>query len=256
VAVDASTGIYFEVDGEGPALLLGFPVFASFDAIMPDTMRGIGERFVRGLADGYRVMTLDYPSIGRSRDVPAAALTADRVVSDILSVASAAGFEHFIYCGYSWGASVGLQLAKASDRIAALALGGWPPMGADYALMLRAALTQVDDPPPDVQVVLREPARYAQWVSYYRSLQDVDQDALLQSLAGRGIPCLAYVGEHGDTTAGEEAVCNATILRHHRRQLEELGWQVNLVPGAEHAMGLDPDQVLPLLRDFLDARFL
>jgi len=256
VSIDASTGIHFEVAGEGPALLLGFPFFASFDEIMPDPMRGIVAHIVGGLADDYRVMTIDYPSIGRSRDVPAAELTAHRVVSDILAVTAAAGFEDFIYSGYSWGASVGLQLAKASDRIAALVLGGWPPMGADYALMLRAAMSQVDDPPQDVQVVLREPAQYAQWVSYYRSLQDFDQLELLHALARRNIPCMIYVGEQGDTTAGEEQVANATIIRRHRAPLEALGWQVNLVPGVGHEMGLDPEQVLTLLRGFLDTRFL
>jgi len=252
---DSSTGIYYQLSGEGANLLLGFPYFASFDEIMPDAIAGTSTRMVEGLADRYRVLTLDYPSIGRSRDVPVAELSARRVAADTLSVADAAGFDRFIYCGYSWGASVGLQLARHSDRLEALAIGAWSPLGADYAAMLRAALEQVDDPPPEVQVVLREPGQYAQWVSYYRSLQDYDERPVLDALYARGTPCLAFVGAGGDTTAGSEAVRNASILRKAQQALEVLGWQVEFLPHAGHGVGLEPERVLPLLRKFLDPLF-
>ncbi|MFO0444000.1 MAG: alpha/beta fold hydrolase, partial [Betaproteobacteria bacterium] len=57
------------------------------------------------------MLLLDYPSIGRSRDIAPEALTADRVCADLLGVADAAGCERFAYWGYSWGGNVGLQLA-------------------------------------------------------------------------------------------------------------------------------------------------
>ena len=253
--IDAATGIFYQLRGKGPDLLLGFPYFASFDEIMPDAIAGITTRMVDGLAERYRVLTLDYPSIGRSRDVPSAELNVERVVADMLSVADAAGFDRFIYYGYSWGASVGLLLARHCNRLSALVIGAWPPLGANYAAMLRAALEQVDDPPPEVQVVLREPAQYAQWVSYYRSLADFDEEAVLQRLATSGTPCLAFVGERGDTTAGSEAVENASTLRREQKVLEKLGWTIEFVPDAGHEVGLEPACVLPLIRAFLDPKF-
>ena len=85
-------------------------------------------------------------------------------------MASAAGFDSFAYWGYSWGAAVGLQLAARTQRITALVLGGWPPLGAPYDAILQATRLKQSDPEPSSLKVLRSPAQYTQWIHYGQSI--------------------------------------------------------------------------------------
>lgn len=66
-------------------------------------------------------------------------MTPDRVFSDPLFVADAAGFDRFAWCGHFWGAIHGLMLASRSDRVSALVCGTWPPLGVPYAEMPESA---------------------------------------------------------------------------------------------------------------------
>lgn len=248
--LDEKTGVYFEMHGDGPVpLMLGFPVFASMGEILGEPADAVRTGFLNALGDRYSVLLLDYPSIGKSVDIAPGDLTVDRVCCDYLAVADAAGFDRFAYWGYSWGGAVGLQLAARSDRLTALAMGGWPPLGGQYRDMLSASLEQVDDPPSEVQVVLRSPAQYAQWVAFYRSVQDYSE---AEPAAALSIPRLAYAGEHGDTKAGSFAIRNAGILRERRAELESMGWRVALIADATHEDGLNPAKVTPVVKAFLD----
>lgn len=251
---DSNSGIYYEVEGSGPPLILGFPFFATMAEIMPEPVAGAKDALVARLSDGYRVLTLDHPCIGRSADRPPEDLTAERVAEDLLSVANHAGFERFAYAGYSWGGNAGLQLALRTDRLTALVIGGWPPLGAEYALLQQAALEQVDDPPPEVQVVLRSPAQYAQWVAYGESMAGFSEAELLDHLQALGCPCLAYVGAEGDVGAGAQKLSNATIMRRERDNLEARGWEVTFIADKGHEVGLEVEVVAPIIRDFLDRR--
>src|SRR5205814_96695 len=67
-------------------------------------------------------------------------LTPSNVISDFLSVAEVAGADRFAYYGYSWLGMTGLQLALSTDRLAAVAVGGWPPIDAPYREMLLVTL--------------------------------------------------------------------------------------------------------------------
>lgn len=247
---DANTGIYYELHGSGVPLFLGFPIMASYGDIFGDANAAVLTGFLDRLTDRYRVLVVDYPSIGKSRSIPPAELTADRVCADLLGVASAAGFDRFAWWGYSWGAQVGLQLASRTDRLTALALGGWSPLGAPYADILRGALVNVESPPSSAMVVLREPAQYAQWVTYNRSVQDWLEAA---AVARIDCPRLAYAGAEADTEAGGVQLNYATALRERRDELERMGWRVELIEGQGHAVGLQPEIVVPIVRPFLDA---
>ncbi len=248
--LDANSGVYYEIFGdEGPPLVLGFPIFVSMGEILGDEATAIRDGFLAGLTDRYRVLLLDYPSIGRSRELPPSELSIDRVCRDLLAIADAAGFKRFSYWGYSWGGCVGYQLAVRSERVSGLAMGGWPPLGGQYEAMLAASREQKDDPPPEAQVVLRSPAQYAQWETFYASLQQFDDDEASKSLT---IPRLAYAGAGGDTTAGSYAIQNASILRDNQAELEARGWQVQLIEGAAHEDGLNPSKILPVVQPFLD----
>ena len=248
---DAASGIHYNLQGQGPALVLGFPYFASFDAIMPAGTPDVAQTLCDALASRYRVLRLDYPSIGSSHDIPGNALSAERTARDLLSVVNDAGFQRFAYFGYSWGAAAGLQLAARTDRLSALALGGWPPRGGQYALCLEAAREQLDDPPPEVQVVLREPAQYAQWIHFYESVAEFREDDLIEKLRADGVACLAFVGAEGDVAAGSRELSNASILRREAAYLRARGWQIEFIEGAGHEVGLDARAMLNILEPFL-----
>jgi pimeloyl-ACP methyl ester carboxylesterase len=74
-------------------------------------------------------------------------LTPVNVAGDILAVADAAGAERFAYYGYSWLAMGGLQLAIRTDRLWALAMGGYPPVDGPYAEMLQVTAAAHRCPP-------------------------------------------------------------------------------------------------------------
>lgn len=246
---DKRSGVYYELHGDGVPLLLGFPIMATHGEIFGEAAGVIRDQYLQGLTDRYQVLLTDYPSIGRSRDIPARALTADRVCADFLSVADAAGFNTFAYWAYSWGAAAGLQLASRTDRLSALIVGGWPPLGAQYKEILKAGLEQIDNPPKEARVVLRSPAQYAQWSTFYGSVQDWPEARYARSIA---CPKLAFAGAEGDTTAGSEAINNASILRDRQQELEAMGWQVELIEGRGHSVCMEPEVLVPVVRAFLD----
>lgn len=251
--LDPESGIYFELHGEGEPLLLGFPVMASHGEIFGPGAGQIRDRYLALLTDRYQVMLVDYPSIGCSRDVPPSELTADRACSDLLAVSKAAGFDRFSYWAYSWGAATGLQLAYRSDRLTALVVGGWPPLGAAYREALAASLEQIDDPPPYALAVLRSPAQYAQWSTFFASVQDWPEHQAARQLS---CPRLAFVGAEGDTDAGSQDIPNATILRQRAPELEAMGWVVRLIPDMGHDVCMKPDILVPVIREFLDPAVL
>ena len=63
-------------------------------------------------------------------------LTPDALAADALAIADAAGAGTFAWYGYSWLALTGLQVALRTDRLWALAMGGYPPVDGPYAAML------------------------------------------------------------------------------------------------------------------------
>src|SRR5690606_881929 len=96
----------------------------------------LGHTLATGLADaGLRVLAADYEGHLAAHPKPTT-LTAGAVAADLLAVADAAGVERFAYYGYSWLALAGLQLALRTDRLSALAMGGYPPLAGPYDAML------------------------------------------------------------------------------------------------------------------------
>src|SRR5919198_5325527 len=137
---DAST-VAVEVHGDGPTVLLPVNPQPAEGAEAEEMRRwgadpALGRSLVDGLSDAFRVVAFDYQ--GHLLQVPKPdTLTPANVAGDLLAVADAAGADRFAYYGYSWLALAGLQLAVRSDRVAALAMGGFPPLDGPYAPMLR-----------------------------------------------------------------------------------------------------------------------
>ena len=247
--LDPASGVFYELQGQGTPLLVGLPLFASFTQIFGSELQPVLDGYLDRLTDRYRVLRVDYPSIGGSRDIAPEDLTADRVCADLLAVASAAGFDRFAYWGYSWGAAVGLQLAARTDRLSALVLGGWPPLGAPYDDLLRATRLKQADPEPSSMKVLRSKDQYRQWEAFYAGLQGCPE---AESVARIACPKLLYFGADGDLVEAGIPVRIASIIREHRATLEAQGWLVHELPGQGHGVCMVPELVVPPVRAFLD----
>ncbi|WDV30465.1 hypothetical protein OIM90_00710 [Streptomyces sp. AD16] len=134
------TRVAYEIHGSGPAVLLPVDPMPKEGAPAEELRRwgmdpALGRILADGLGDAFQVIAFDYE--GHRMRHPAAALTPGHLAADLLAVADAAGAGRFAYYGYSWLALAGLQLALRTDRLAALAMGGFPPLGGPYAQMLR-----------------------------------------------------------------------------------------------------------------------
>ncbi len=247
--LDNATGVYYELHGRGEPLMIGLPLMASHVGIFGPGSEKVLRGYLDALTDRYRVLLLDYPSIGRSRDIPPDELTVERVCADLLGVATAAGFGRFAYWGYSWSGAVGLQLASRTDRLTALVIGGWPPLGAPYADILEVTRRKRANPEPSSLVVLRDAAQYAQWTAYYESMGAWDEESVVPAI---NCPKMVYYGAQGDLVEAGMPLRIASLIRARRSRLEALAWRVCEVPGFGHELAVHPEQVVPPVRSFLD----
>lgn len=272
---DGSTMVA-SVQGSGPAVLL--PVRAEpHDDATAESMRlwgadaELGPNLVAGLADAYRVVAADYEG-HRMKHPAAGSLTPDNLVADLLAIADAAGVERFAYYGYSWLALSGLQLAHRTDRLSALAMGGFPPVDGPYAEMLavtRAAHEKALQPPRPKSDTPVEPGDWEaagisvdasvtrQFVTLYEALQGFDDAAASRRLT---LPRLVFAGSEDNITYGpgwgDTTVKIAEPLIRRQAQLIAEGWSVKLLPGLDHMSAMHGKRVLPVLRAWLDAQKL
>jgi pimeloyl-ACP methyl ester carboxylesterase len=247
--LDPKSGIFYEVHGEGAPLFMAFPAMASYREVFGEAAAKVWQEYLHGLTDRYRVLLVDYPNIGKSHAPPPLEMTIDRVCEDMLAVAEAAGFERFAWMGYTWGAVVGLHLAARSPRVSALVCGGWSPLGAQYGDMIDA----VRQPPTaHAMTVLRGPAQYAQWATFYESFADWNEAETVSRIA---CPKLLYYGANAepDVAGGMRYLRIARTNRERRGELERLGWTVVEIPDADNNVLMEPARVLPIVRNFLDA---
>lgn len=259
--------------GDGPAVVL--PVSTTvLDGEAADQMRAwgadpnLGHTLATSLADaGLRVITADYEGHLAQHPKPLT-LNARTVVTDLLAIADAAGVDRFAYYGYSWLAVAGLQLAIRTDRLTALAMGGFPPLDGPYGPMLtvtraahRMALANLDRQPvaADVQPgdwdaveVTQSPDQTQQYLTFYESLQAFDERAALDRLS---IPRLAFGGANDNITYGPKwdnaYVAVADALRGNRDELVKRGWTVELIPDTDHMSAMHATTVLPIVTPWL-----
>jgi pimeloyl-ACP methyl ester carboxylesterase len=276
---DAST-IAVEVHGDGPTVLL--PVNPRpVEGPQAEELRrwgadpALGRSLIDGLSDTFRVVAFDYE--GHVLAVPKPdTLTPANVVGDLLAVADAAGADRFAYYGYSWLALIGLQLAIRTDRLAALVMGGYPPLDGPYEQMLKVTVAThemavanaavppstatTSEPPaapsdaPDwsqVEMTLTEP-QTRQFVTLYQALQGFDDRA---AQARIDCPRLCVVGSADEITYDERwggvQVSMAGPVVSRRAELEALGWEVRVLEGLDHMRAMQAGQVLPILRPWL-----
>ncbi|WP_432991575.1 alpha/beta fold hydrolase [Dactylosporangium sp. CA-233914] len=263
-----------EVTGTGPVLLM--PVDPRpVEGERAEELRrwgtdpALGRSLVDGLADAFTVVAFDYE--GHVLAVPKPdTLTPANVAADLLAVADAAGAARFAYYGYSWTALGGLQLAARTDRLTALAMGGWPPLGAPYAAMLRVtaathamAVANAARPPAppaastgeadwSTAEVTLSPGQTRQFVTLYEALQTFDERATLARLACPGL-CLIGAADaiaYDERWGGVRVDLAAPVLEH-RAELASLGWRVHVPAGLDHMGAMQAATVLPILRPWL-----
>jgi pimeloyl-ACP methyl ester carboxylesterase len=275
---DGST-IEIEVHGAGPTLLLPVnpqPVAGP----QAEAMRqwgadpALGHSLIAGLRDIFRVVAFDYEGHLLRTPQPDS-LTPANAVSDLLAIADAARADRFAYYGYSWLALIGLQLAIRTDRLTALVMGGFPPLGGPYAAMLQvttaahdmaAAAAKTDagaaDQQPTVEAgdwssvqVTTSPDQTRQFLTLYQALQGFDDRAAQAQIT---CPRLCFAGSADEIQYGPQwgdvAVSIAGPLIAERAELESLGWEVRVLDGLDHLQAMQAKQVVPILRSWLPSQ--
>jgi pimeloyl-ACP methyl ester carboxylesterase len=272
---DGST-IDIEVRGEGPALLIPVnPV--PVEGAQADEMRkwgvdpALGRSLIDGLCDRFRVVAFDYEGHVMKTPQPDT-LTPGHIAHDLLAVAGAAHAGQFAYYGYSWLALSGMQLALRTDRLTALIMGGFPPVGGPYKDMLTVtqATYEMAGAPKEpsktspssadefdwnaIEVTLTE-AQTRQFVTLYQALQDFDDRAAQARIT---CPRLCFAGSADKIDYGERwknAVVNiAAPLIEQKAELEALGWEVRVLDGLDHTGAMQPGAVLPVILPWLVSR--
>jgi pimeloyl-ACP methyl ester carboxylesterase len=263
-----------EVDGEGPAVLLTVNPHL-VEGPQADEMRkwgvdpATGRSLIDGLKDRFRVVAFDYEGHVLANPKPDT-LTPANVSRDLLAIADSAGADRFAYYGYSWLAVCGLQLAIRTDRLAALVMGGYPPIDGPYADMRRVTTAThrmsvsprpapnpaptTGDGVPDwssVEVSLPEP-QTRQFVTLYQALEGFDDRAAQASIH---CPRMCFIGSADQIQYDERwddvRVDMAAPVIHRRAELEALGWQVHVLDGLDHTQAMQAANVLPILRPWL-----
>ncbi|MEV4244458.1 alpha/beta hydrolase [Streptosporangium canum] len=268
---DGST-LDVEVHGAGPTVLL--PVNPRpAEGPQAEAMRkwgadpALGRSLIEGLSDAFQVVAFDYEGHVLGTPKPDT-LTPANVAGDLLAVADAVGADRFAYYGYSWLALSGLQLAIRTDRLSALVMGGFPPVGGPYAEMLRVTMATHEmavspqSPPaapqtsrnseePDwssVEVSMTE-AQTRQFVTLYQALQGFDDRAAQARIS---CPRLCFVGSADEIEYGERwggvHVSMAGPIVNRRAELGDLGWEVSVMEGLDHTQAMQAAHVLPVVR--------
>ncbi|MFD8562411.1 alpha/beta fold hydrolase [Streptosporangium canum] len=274
---DGST-LDVEVHGAGPTVLL--PVNPRpAEGPQAEAMRkwgadpALGRSLIEGLSDAFQVVAFDYEGHVLGTPKPDT-LTPANVAGDLLAVADAVGADRFAYYGYSWLALSGLQLAIRTDRLSALVMGGFPPVGGPYAEMLRVTMathemavspqsppatpqtsqTSQNSEEPDwssVEVSMTE-AQTRQFVTLYQALQGFDDRAAQARIS---CPRLCFVGSADEIEYGERwggvHVSMAGPIANRRAELGDLGWEVSVMEGLDHTQAMQAAHVLPVVRPWL-----
>lgn len=203
----------YEVYGTGTKFIVfGFPYNGPEDKAA----------FAAALGKQYKLVFSEYPR----NDPKLYTLTAAAVVQDYLRLADAVGAKEFAYYGYSWGATIGLQLALRTDRIKALVAGGFPMMGGPYDQIMetiRWSLAKGDR---------KDWPWLRQVLTYYESLTNFDDHAIQSKVK---IPRLNFLGTADRILfPGDVDVQFYKLFNDNRSALIQAGWDTAALEGHDH----------------------
>jgi pimeloyl-ACP methyl ester carboxylesterase len=236
-------GIHYEVEGDGPPLMLQHGAVSSLEA-----WRRCG--YVQVLKHHYQCILLDARGRGDS-DKPhdPAAYALQCYVADVVAILDALHIRTAHYWGYSMGGWIGFGMAKyAPERAQTLVIGGAHP----YEDRSHAAFQHVDGTDPDafiaaLEVVTEErvppESRSVVLANDLQALAAATQvrPSLEEVLPTMAMPCMLYVGEADSRFAAVKACAthmpNVTFVS---------------LPGLNHAQGMVQSKVvLPHVTKFL-----
>lgn len=274
VTLHDSAKINVEMSGSGPAILLPVNPVALTGAEAEAKQKwgvdpALGRHLIDGLNTTFTVIAFDYEGF-RMQHPAAETLTPDNIVKDFLAIADAAGIEKFAYYGYSWLALCALQLGMRTDRLWALIMGAYPPIGGPYKEMwavTKATYEMTLHPEKqDWPTTSQSDSEYdwdsaeltlsgeqtKQFFTLYNTLQNFDDRAAQPKLT---CPRLCFVGANDKQEYSEKwggvTVDMATPLIKKADELKSFGWDVRVLDGLDHISAMQPMNALPIIKPWL-----
>ncbi|MFC1920381.1 alpha/beta fold hydrolase [Chloroflexota bacterium] len=253
-ANNGDINIYYEVEGEGPPLVLGHG-----GSYTLDMWREWG--YADKLRDEFRLILLDFRGHGRSDKPTEASAHRDGMSDDVVAVLDSLEIAKAHYFGYSMGASVGFSLATSryATRFLSFILGGmtpyeWPEeMIKAINISIEGYKLRRDD--PEAYIVWMEnllghpltPEESDELLSRDTGDSVSRQSGLLdtpplsnEELAQIPVPCLIYCGEQDPFHAGAQECVN------HMRQAAFAS-----LDGMNHITAIvQSDLVVPYIKAF------
>ncbi len=251
-ANNSGVKIYYEVEGQGPPLVLAHGVTRSLER-----WRQIG--FVDALKNDYKLIMFDARGHGKSDKPHDPSAYGVNMVGDVLAVLDAARIDLVNYMGYSMGAGVGFASAiRHPGRFNSFILGGWSPYRPQAAAngpATRPPLESTSPDDPDAFIRLRErmlgrpmtaeekkealandPAAITALLAPLRDIASLSND----QVASISAPCLLYAGEADTMYAGSQEAA----IHLQRASFFSL-------PGLDHVQAGSSLLVVPQVKEFL-----
>ncbi len=238
--------IHFQTHGKRsrPAIFLGPHFYVCRPAHEPPYTSAWIER----LKQDFFLITADYPrGVGRTRSPLGLAYTPDIAVEECERIADAAGVDRFGWLGYSFGGALGVQFACRSPRIAALVVGGFPPLRGPFQLLAEILASEAVLSAAAPRRV--DPAILWTAVGFYRSLLSWPE---YQAVSRMSLPRLVFMGDR-DTAQGLPEPWSVPLADHLKAAeatLRRWKWHIEWLRGHDHATAIQPDVSLSLVHRF------
>jgi pimeloyl-ACP methyl ester carboxylesterase len=238
------TEVHFAVCGDrrNPAVFMGPHFYVS--QTEPD--ESFTDSWIDRLQREFFLILADYPrGIGLTGAPQGLAYSPDVAVEEYELIADAVGVSRFGWLGYSFGGAMGIQLACRTDRVAALAVGGFPPLNAPFQRIIDivAERAKSTDPLPE----LIDPGVLDSTIGFYTPLVNWPEREEIPRL---NMPRLVFMGVEDGMPEDERELPLSDKLRAVENELRMLGWRIGWLPGENHSSAIRPEASLPLVQAF------